>query len=62
MGTADEMKGRAKEAAGVPTGDDALKHDGQTDRAAGKLKDTLDRLVAKAKDIIDSATRRHAQK
>jgi uncharacterized protein YjbJ (UPF0337 family) len=62
MGTADEMKGRAKEAAGVLSGDDALKREGQTDRVAGKLKDTLDGIVSKAKDIIDSATHRRPEK
>lgn len=58
MGTKDELKGRAKEAAGVLTGDKALEHDGQTDRAAGKLKDALDGLVSKTKDVIDSVTHR----
>ena len=38
-GTGDDMKGRAKEAAGDLTDDEDLKNEGKADRAAGSLKD-----------------------
>jgi uncharacterized protein YjbJ (UPF0337 family) len=47
----DEFKGRAKEAAGVVTGDEELEREGKLDQMAGKLK-------RKTSDLID--TGRHA--
>ena len=52
-GTADEMKGRAKEAVGDLTDNADLKHEGQTDQASGKLKDMVDDVKDKAEDAID---------
>src|SRR4051794_19809257 len=40
-GTADETKGRLKEAAGDLTGDRELKDEGKVDRASGKAKDAV---------------------
>jgi uncharacterized protein YjbJ (UPF0337 family) len=41
---ADEAKGRAKEAVGALSGDKGLKREGKADRAAGSLKDKVDRV------------------
>jgi uncharacterized protein YjbJ (UPF0337 family) len=38
----DEVKGRAKEAAGDLTDNDDLKTEGKLDKAAGKAKDAVD--------------------
>ena len=51
-GNADEAKGRVKEAAGDLTGDQSLKHEGKTDRAAGKAKDAVDKGADKVKDAL----------
>ena len=60
-GTTDDMKGRAKEAAGAITDDDDLKREGKTDRAAGKAKDKLedakDWVEDKVDDVRDSMNR-----
>jgi uncharacterized protein YjbJ (UPF0337 family) len=45
----DEAKGRAKRAVGELTGDDDLKREGSVDKAAGKVKDAVDRVADKAK-------------
>ena len=50
--TTDEMKGRAKRAAGEITGDDDLKREGSVDKAAGKAKDAVDKAAEKAKDAV----------
>lgn len=51
-GKADEMKGRAKEAAGALTGDKKLKREGQLDQAAGKVKQKVEEAVDKVKELI----------
>jgi uncharacterized protein YjbJ (UPF0337 family) len=51
MATADEIKGRAKEAAGDLTGNDSLKSEGKIDRAKGKVKDAVDKVA----DKVDEA-------
>jgi len=51
-GRAEEVKGRVKEAAGVLTDDEKLKQEGRADRAVGKLKQTVDKLIDKAKKVI----------
>lgn len=53
-GTADDLKGRAKEAAGALTDDDELKNEGKTDRAAGKVKDKLGEAKDKVEDAVDA--------
>ena len=55
-GTADDLKGRAKEAAGAVTDDDDLKREGKTDRAAGKTKDAIGDLKDKAENAVDKVT------
>jgi uncharacterized protein YjbJ (UPF0337 family) len=49
-GKGDELKGRAKEAAGAVTDDDALKREGKIDRATGKVKDKVGQASDKLKD------------
>lgn len=51
-GSADEAKGRVKEAAGSLTGDDSLKNEGKVDRASGSIKDKLDNMTDKVKDAL----------
>jgi uncharacterized protein YjbJ (UPF0337 family) len=47
MGNTDEMKGRAKEAAGDLTNNDRLKNEGKIDRAKGEVKDKIDKVADK---------------
>ena len=47
----DEMKGRAKRAAGELTGDDELKREGSVDKAAGKAKEAVDKAADKVKSV-----------
>ena len=49
----DEAKGRIKEAAGDLTDDDDLKREGKTDRLGADIKDKANKVVDKAKDIVD---------
>jgi uncharacterized protein YjbJ (UPF0337 family) len=49
-----ELKGRAKQAAGELTDDKDLKREGQVDKAAGKAKEGLDKVSDKAKEHIGS--------
>jgi uncharacterized protein YjbJ (UPF0337 family) len=51
-GKFDDIKGRAKEAAGDITDDDDLRREGQMDRAGGSIKDKVGRVVDKVKDAI----------
>ena len=48
----DEMKGRAKEAAGDVTDDDDLKNEGKVDKAGGAIKDKVDKATDKVKDAV----------
>lgn len=52
-GKSDDLKGRAKEAAGALTGDEKLKREGKTDQAAGKAKKKTNELVDKARKAVD---------
>lgn len=52
-GTTDDMKGRAKEAAGDITDDDSLKNEGKVDRASGSVKDKVGDAADKAKDAVN---------
>lgn len=51
-GTMDKAKGRAKEAAGVLTGDKTLKAKGKVDQLAGNTKNAAGRMVNKVKEIV----------
>jgi uncharacterized protein YjbJ (UPF0337 family) len=55
----DQVKGRAKEAAGVLTGNEDLEAEGKTDRLTGEAeekidhaKDKVDEVVNKTKDAL----------
>jgi uncharacterized protein YjbJ (UPF0337 family) len=54
MPEADDLKGRAKEAAGDLTNDDDLKREGKVDQASGKAKGALDDVKDKAEDAVDA--------
>ncbi len=45
----DDLKGRAKEAAGDLTDDDDLKRDGKVDQGKGKVKEVVDDIADKFK-------------
>jgi uncharacterized protein YjbJ (UPF0337 family) len=49
----DEAKGRMKEAAGDLTDDDDLKREGKADRLGAEVKDKANKVVDKAKDLLD---------
>ena len=51
-GTTDDLKGRAKEAAGDLTDDKSLKNEGKVDRASGSVKDKVGDAADKAKDVL----------
>lgn len=51
-GQTDELKGRAKEAAGALTDDEDLKREGRTDQAAGAAKGKLDDAKDWASDKV----------
>jgi uncharacterized protein YjbJ (UPF0337 family) len=52
-GTADDLKGRAKEAAGDLTDDQSLKNEGKVDRATGSAKDAIGDGGDKLKDAVN---------
>lgn len=51
-GTVDEIKGRAKEAAGAILGRRKLKREGQADQLVGKVKDGAEKVVDRTKDLV----------
>jgi uncharacterized protein YjbJ (UPF0337 family) len=50
-GSADDAKGRIKEAGGALTGDDDLKREGKIDQATGTVKDAVGDAADKVKDV-----------
>ena len=54
----DDLKGRAKQAAGDLTDNERLKREGKMDRACGKAKEWVDDLKDKAEDAIDDVKER----
>jgi uncharacterized protein YjbJ (UPF0337 family) len=52
-GTADDVKGRTKEAAGALSGDDGLKREGKVDQATGSVKDKVGDASDKLKDAVN---------
>ena len=52
-GTVDDLKGRAKEAAGDLTNNKDLKNEGKADKAEGWVKDKVDSVGDKVKDVIN---------
>ena len=55
-GKTDQIKGKAKQAAGVVTGDKQLEREGKLDRAAGGLKKKAEGIVDKVKSAIKRRT------
>lgn len=53
MENKDQIKGRVKEAAGDLTDNDRLKREGKADKAAGGVKETIDKVEEKAKNVVD---------
>jgi uncharacterized protein YjbJ (UPF0337 family) len=51
----DDLKGRVKEAAGDLTDDDDLKREGKTDRAAGSVKEKIEKAKEKGEEFVDKA-------
>lgn len=49
----DEAKGRAKEAAGSLTDDEEMKREGKADQAKSSVKDAVDSVADKVKDVLD---------
>lgn len=50
----DDLKGRVKEAIGDLTDNKDLEREGKADRAAGKVKETLDDFKDKSDDAVDA--------
>lgn len=48
----DDLKGRAKEAAGDLTGDKDLQREGKVDQASGAVKDAVGDAADKVKDLF----------
>jgi len=52
----DDLKGRAKEAAGDLTDDDDLKREGKIDRGAANVKEKAKEAVDKVRDKVQDLT------
>ena len=48
----DDLKGRAKEAAGDLTDDDELKREGKVDQATSTVKEKVGEAADKVKDVV----------
>ena len=53
--SADDAKGRVKEAAGDLTGNRDLKNEGKTDQAGAKVKEFAENAKDKVSGVVDSA-------
>ncbi|HVE45419.1 MAG TPA: CsbD family protein [Acidimicrobiales bacterium] len=53
MSNFDDIKGRAKEAAGDLTDDEDLQREGKVDQATGTVKDKVGDVADKVKDVIN---------
>jgi len=52
-GRTSDLTGKAKEKTGEITGDDDLKREGQADQAVAKVKDGVDKIADKAKNLVN---------
>lgn len=52
MDNIDDIKGRAKEAAGDVTDDEELQREGKVDQATGTVKDKIGDAADKVKDML----------
>jgi uncharacterized protein YjbJ (UPF0337 family) len=50
----EDLKGRAKEAAGDLTDNDDLKREGKVDQASAKVKEAVGNVADKVKDVVDT--------
>ena len=50
-GTTDKIKGRVEEAVGALTNDKRLKHQGKVDQTSGAIKDGVEKVVDKVKNV-----------
>ena len=57
----DDLKGRAKEAAGDLADDRHLKREGQIDRAGARIKEILEEARAKVDDAVDKLSAERAR-
>ena len=55
-GKTDDLKGRAKEAAGDLSGDDDLPREGKADQTKGKVKEKVDDAKNWVEDKVDKVT------
>lgn len=55
-GTGDQIKGKAKQAAGDVTGDEELRQEGKVDEAGGKVKDLAGDVKDAAESAVDAVT------
>jgi uncharacterized protein YjbJ (UPF0337 family) len=55
---AEDLKGRAKEAAGSVTDDDDLRREGKVDQASAKVKEKAEDAVDAVKDKVDRTLHR----
>ena len=49
----DQIKGHAKEAAGILTGDKDLESEGKTDRRTGEAEEKIDHAKHKVDEMLD---------
>jgi uncharacterized protein YjbJ (UPF0337 family) len=49
----DQVKGRAKEAAGILSGNKDLEAEGKTDRLTGEAQEKIDHAKDKAEQVLD---------
>ena len=52
MANFDDIKGRAKEAAGDITDDEDLEREGKVDRLTGSVKEKVEGVSDKVKDVL----------
>lgn len=57
-GTSDKIKGRVKEAVGALTNDQRLKDEGKLDQATGKIKEVVERVIDKTKNVVKGPARK----
>lgn len=57
-GKTQELKGKAKEAAGALRGDEEQKDEGRADQSKGKVKQAGEKMKDAAEDVKDAVRRR----
>lgn len=54
---AEDLGGKAKEAAGAATGDEGLRSEGKLDQVKAGIKDAGEKVKDAAEDVVDAAKR-----